>query len=130
MLKFKSYTTTRITTNLFHMRKIFCFVLLLLTFVGCQGQKSNLGLNLKKGETYIQNVISRVDIDQKINGQEMKMGMLVTGKVAFKVVDVVGEEYKMDAKYENLSLEMQRPGGSIAQKKRKEQTFSPPFLLK
>ena len=102
------------------MRKIFCFTLVLLTFVSCQGQKSNLALNLKKGETYIQNVLSRITIDQKINGQEMKMVMLVAGKVAFKVVDVVGAEYKMDAKYENLSLEMQMPGGSMLFSSEKE----------
>lgn len=102
------------------MRQIYYYSLVLLCLLGCQGQKTQLSLNLKNGETYTQKVLSKVSIDQDINGQEVKMVMLVSGQVAFKVLEVVGSEYKMEAVYESLGLEMQMPGGSMQFSSEKE----------
>ena len=79
-----------------------CLVLL----TSCQGQKETLELNLTKGEIYRQNITAKSSIRQTIEGQQINMDMSIGGKMTYKIIDFQNDLYKMEVRYESLSMKM------------------------
>lgn len=93
------------------MKKILNLVLALILLTSCQAQKQKLELNLTKGETYSQNLVSNSSISQNFNGQQMIINMTIIGKTTMKVIDIQDLVYSMEVKYESLSMKMSLPNG-------------------
>jgi len=100
-----------------------------------------LGLNLTKGEVYFQKMISNASVIQTVNGQEMKMNMILNGKMSYKVIDIQDSIYQMEVRYESLSMKMSLPSGVMefnSEKNDEKDIFSSilgviknkPFLIK
>jgi hypothetical protein len=94
------------------MKRILILLLLCIGASVCHAQKENLQLNLTKGETYMQNMTSSVSIVQNLNGQEMKIGMVVAGLMSYEVKDITNSIYQMDVKYKSLTMSMTMPNGT------------------
>jgi hypothetical protein len=73
-----------------------------------------LKYNLKKGETLQQNMVTFLNLSQKIMEQEMKIDMSINMQSAFDVKDVQGDNYIMDMKYKAVKMNMVMPGGAGA----------------
>jgi hypothetical protein len=93
------------------MKKFSTLFLAICLLTLCHGQKKKLELNLSKGETYNQNMISNVSIVQTINGQQNNMGMAIDAKMTYKVIDVQNSIYDIEVRYETLSMKMNLPNG-------------------
>lgn len=91
------------------MKKISTFVLFLLAIVAF-AQTYTISLNLKKGETYSTLTDIKMDILQKVMGQEMPMKMNMLLGVSFKVADFQKEVYDLDAKYSYLGTSVSMMG--------------------
>ena len=76
-------------------------------------KKADLGLNLKVGETYSQNYISKSTIIQTISGQEQSIKMEITGGMDFLVNENFGDRYSMSASYSSLIMKMDSPMGEM-----------------
>lgn len=88
--------------------------LLLMLFVGLAASaQTQLGLNLKEGETYKQITNYTSKIKQEVMGQSIDMEMLVSGNMNFKVVGIQGDAYQMQAEYDQLKLSMKMPQMSM-----------------
>jgi hypothetical protein len=86
---------------------IFAFVLC----ATCQAQEEKLELNLLKGETYHQNMVSNSLITQVINMQKIDLNIIISGKMSFKVIDMQDSVYDMEVSYESLTMKMNMPNG-------------------
>ena len=95
------------------MKTIFSIALSMLLLTSCQPSKEKLQLNLSKGETYYQKIVSDMSLSQTINGQEMKINMVITGATSYKVLDIQDTIYDMQVQYENLSMKMTLPNGTM-----------------
>jgi hypothetical protein len=104
------------------MKKWACFVwLVLFTVLLCRAQTPpltppayvKLSLNLTKGTTYYQNTTGKVTIAQTVNGQKSNIITNIVCKIAFTVTAVHDTLYTMEARYLNLSLNMQLPTGNM-----------------
>lgn len=95
------------------MKTILHLSLALLFLASCQGKKEKLQLNLVKGQTYTQRLISNMTITQNISGQQMNMTMAVGGKMVFKVVNSNDSIFDIDVRYESLSMKMGMPNGTM-----------------
>ena len=92
------------------MRKLLVITLsLLFSFPAIS--KHKLRLNLEVGKEYFQNYSSTSKINQQIQGQNIDMDMIVSGKMKYTVKQKHKEYYQMDVKYENLTMKMQTPYG-------------------
>jgi len=123
------------------MGKIFNFFIAFVLLTSCHSQKVKLGLNLTKGEVYFQKMISNASVIQTVNGQEMKMNMILNGKMSYKVIDIQDSIYQMEVRYESLSMKMSLPSGVMefnSEKNDEKDIFSSilgviknkPFLIK
>jgi hypothetical protein len=89
-------------------------VLLVLTaFISFSGysQKVELALNLRKGNTYYQSSVTKMDIHQEVQGQNIDIKSTITCTVSFMVIDANDSPYTLQTKYDSLSLFMEMPGG-------------------
>ncbi len=95
------------------MRTIFTFILFAILYVPCQAQSTVLKLNLEKGKEYKQITNSKVTIIQDLNGQQVNMVMAIKGAMTFFVKSVNANDYNMEVKFEQLSMSMQMPQGTM-----------------
>ena len=102
------------------MRKLFLFFLLGTITSSVFGQKQNLGFNLKIGQTYNHVMHSSSSIKQEINGQEINIDVTLSGKMAFKVTNLVNTVYSMSVSYEQLAMTMKLPNGEMIFNSEKE----------
>ncbi len=102
------------------MRKLFLFLLLGTITQSVFGQKQNLGFNLKIGQTYNHVMHSSSSIKQEINGQEINIDVTLSGKMAFKVTNLVNTVYSMNVSYEQLAMTMKLPNGEMIFNSEKE----------
>lgn len=96
-----------------NMKRILNFVFALILMTSCQAQKEKLELNLTKGETYTQKMISNMSVIQDINGQKVNINMSISGKMTYKVTDIQNSIYDLEVRYESLSMRMSLPNGVI-----------------
>ena len=96
------------------MRLFYTFLLIVVAFTPSRAQKSNISLNIEKGKTYSHNTSSTVTIIQDLNGMEMEMEMGMSGTLDYLVMGMEGENYKLEARYKNVSMSMNMPQGSMS----------------
>jgi len=96
------------------MKYIFTSIILLLLAGAGYGQKHKLGLNLVKGSTYYTVSSTTSKIKQTINGQENNIGVIITGRISFKVLNANDSLYFMEVAYKNVGLKMQLPTGMVS----------------
>jgi hypothetical protein len=88
------------------------FLLSALTFT-TYGQKVKPALDLTKGETYYNITVTNSTISQTLNSQEMNYTITMSGKTAFKVIDIVDTVYNMEVTYKSIGMKMQSTQGSM-----------------
>jgi hypothetical protein len=71
-----------------------------------------LKYNLKKGEALKQNMVTSMNLAQKIMDQEMKIDMTIDMQSTYDVKDVQGDNYVMDMTYKAMKMSMAMPGGA------------------
>ncbi|GET26070.1 DUF6263 family protein [Prolixibacter sp. NT017] len=79
----------------------------------CQAKKTELSLHLQQGKSYTQVMNSHINIDQQVQGQQMKIQMDIKGSITYKVTAVTAAGYDMDVQYDSLSMAMQMPQGTM-----------------
>ena len=85
-------------------------------------QNVNLELNLAKGETYSLFMITNSSIQQHIMDMDMNINMNYSSRVSYKVTDIIGSEYRMDVKYDSISMSMSMPTGELEYSSEKNDT--------
>lgn len=70
-------------------------------------------LNLIKGETYRQNTLAEMSVEQSVGGEGITIKMQISGKTAYKVLDVIDSIYDIEVRYESLGMKMDMPGGGL-----------------
>lgn len=95
------------------MKKNFNLILASIILTSCQAQQTELKLLLEKGKEYKQISNTKATIIQDFDGQKMNMDMTVKGTMSYFVKEVNENDYEMDVKYENLSMTMQLPQGTM-----------------
>jgi hypothetical protein len=76
-------------------------------------QKVKPALNLAKGETYYTVTVSNSTISQTFNGQDVNYTIGMSGKTAFKVIDIVDTVYNMEVSYKSIGMKMQTPQATM-----------------
>lgn len=79
----------------------------------CQAKKTELSLHLQQGKSYTQVMNSHINIDQQVQGRQMKIQMDIKGSITYKVTAVTAAGYDMDVQYDSLSMAMQMPQGTM-----------------
>lgn len=102
------------------MKKILVLLIIIMYSIHCQAQKEQIELNLIKGETYMQNMIANMSIEQNAGGQEVAIKMQISGKTTYKVLNVIDSIYDIEVKYESLAMKMDMPGGGMTMDSEKE----------
>ncbi|RZK25532.1 MAG: hypothetical protein EOO43_05280 [Flavobacterium sp.] len=105
------------------MKKITTLILVLICSSYSQAQKETsinklypnekIELNLSKGETYRQNMATDMSMDQNVGGEDITIKMHISGKTAYKVLNVMDTIYDIEVRYESLAMKMDIPGGGI-----------------
>lgn len=91
------------------MKKLLLICLLPL-FTACNSEKSGVAediqLNLKKGETYTLDQMADMEMSQMIQDKDMGTNATINSVMKFKVTDVTGDVYTMDARYDRMTMKM------------------------
>lgn len=95
------------------MRTPFILILLVLVLSSFHMQEAELSLRLEKGKEYRQTSHSNSTVIQHIEGQEMKIGIVIKGSIVFLVTAADNDQYELEARYENLGMSMQMPQGTM-----------------
>ncbi len=72
-----------------------------------------LGLNLKVGETYFQNMTSELEIEQTIEGMTQKVTLNIFGNMGYRVTDYINSEYSMTVSFTQIGMNMITPEGTV-----------------
>lgn len=75
--------------------------------------KEKFALNLTKGETYQQNMVSEMTIKQQIQGQTMNIDMTVIADMGYLVKEVANQTFTMDVTYNKMAMKMNLPTGAM-----------------
>lgn len=94
------------------MKKISILGLLLLAFT-VFAQTYTIKLNLKKGETYSALTDMKMDMLQKVMGQEMPMKMKLTVAYSYKVTNAEKGLYTLEGKYNYIGNDMEMMGQNM-----------------
>jgi len=86
------------------MKKILNLLIVLTLTTAGLAQQYKLELNLKKGATYTQNIVSKSTTSQTSNGKTTNVDMLTSGRVSFKVIGINDSIYELETRYESLLL--------------------------
>ena len=74
-------------------------------------QKTTVQLQLQKGKTYTHVLNSQSEIFQKTNGKTLKINMLVTAKITYKVKSVKKDRYYLETQYRNMNISIVQSDG-------------------
>lgn len=102
------------------MKKIVSIIFIALLVISCKSQKERIELNLIKGETYSQKMVSNISIKQDLNGQSFDMNMDIDAKMSYKVIDIQNSVYEIEVQYESLLMKMVLPNGTMEFSSEKE----------
>lgn len=91
------------------MKKLSTFAVLFLAIVTF-AQTYNISLNLKKGETYYTLTDIKMDMLQKVMGQEMPMKMNMLLGLSFNVLEAQKDVFNLEAKYSYLGTNVSMMG--------------------
>ncbi len=109
------------------MKKILALLIIIMYSIHCLAQKEQIELNLIKGQTYRQNMVADMLTGQNAGGQEITIKMQISGKTAYKVLNVIDSIYDIEVKYESLAMKMEMPSGGMimdSEKENPEDVFS------
>lgn len=95
------------------MKIFLSFFLSIFICFSCQSQTQKIELKLIKGQSYTQKTVANTVIKQKLNDQEVNVNLAIIGKMKYLVTDYASGIYSIDVSYENLSMKMVHPGGTI-----------------
>jgi len=87
-------------------KHLFLVLLLALHVSGHAKKKHHLELHLEQGQVYSQMTHARMQMVQKVMGQEMNIDIEIDGSMAFEVMEVQDDQYQMEAWYESLDMGM------------------------
>lgn len=91
------------------MKKTSTFVLVFFALIAF-AQTYNISLNLKKGETYHMLTDIKMDMLQKLMGQELPMKMNMMLGLSYQVVDAQKDVYNLEAKYSYMGTNVSMMG--------------------
>ena len=86
------------------MRKVLNLLVAMTLATTVLSQNYNLELNLKKGSTYIQTIVSKSNMTQTSNGKTTNVDYSTTGRTSYKVIAIHDSIYDLEARYESLSM--------------------------
>lgn len=95
------------------MKRLHLLIITTLFFQIAFGQKQKLGFNLLAGQTYYHSMQSSSSVQQDVNGQKVNIDITLSGKIAFKIIDIKDNIYDIDVRYQNLSMKMNLPNGEM-----------------
>ncbi len=90
---------------------IFLFAILFAVQISF-AKKLDLKLNLEKGETYKQIMVSKTKVAQEVMGQKIDILITMHCTSSFKVVDIVDGNFKLEICYDEMSMDMKMPQGN------------------
>jgi len=97
------------------MRTKFFLTAIIAAFVMTSAAaQTTLQLNLQKGETYYQSSKANPVITISIQGMSIAISTLTDSKLAYKVVNVEGDNYEMEVKYERIKNSTTTPQVSLS----------------
>lgn len=70
-----------------------------------------MALNLKKGNTYFQNMALEVQVKQEVNGQKIDISMASNAIMSFKVTEVHTDHYDILVSYDYMTMGISTPYG-------------------
>lgn len=95
------------------IKRIAAVALILAPALAATAQEK-IGLNLLKNGVYTYHSVSKLSIQQTVNGQQMNMLMNVSGTISFTVTEVRDTFYLMEARYTRLAMDMKVPNGDVS----------------
>ncbi|AWW30597.1 hypothetical protein DN752_10945 [Echinicola strongylocentroti] len=88
------------------MKNLSLLLLLCALMASCQSNKVLLQLDLAEGETYYQKSTMESHISQEFGGNNFDIDMNIVGDMSLKVLEVAGDSYLMEAKFDKMSMAM------------------------
>lgn len=79
-----------------------------------QAQQAELGLNLKKGETYQHVTHSVVVAEQDLKGQKISTEITLDRTMSFSVKEIDDGVFNMDVQYDKMKMSMSMPNNPMA----------------
>ncbi|WP_196895593.1 DUF6263 family protein [Aureivirga marina] len=107
------------------MKKVLFLLGIFLISLSTFAQKVNLELNLEKGKTYYQNSEITTNISQNVQGTEIKIDVIASTKMAYKVIDEAKGIYSIECSFDNLSSEIKTPQGNVTFSSETENPIDP-----
>jgi len=95
------------------MRSFFALFFTSIVFVLYPSQTVDLSLKLDDGKEYKQTTISKSTITEDFQGQKINTVMTTGGTMSFLVKDITENGYDMDVNFEQISMSMQQPQGTV-----------------
>jgi len=89
------------------------FFSVMVALICYAAQSTDLSLKLKVGETYTQNYVSDVEMNQSINGMDQVIKMKVESGMNFTVREATDKGYRMGVAYSKLVMDMSLPTGEM-----------------
>jgi len=108
------------------MKYILNLLLLVVVLTPSQAQKFKPALHLTKGDTYYLVSTGTSAIAQSFNGQENKVNITLSFRMAFKVTDVMDSVYKMEVRYQSLEMKIQMADTTIDMDSKKNSILDVP----
>ena len=76
--------------------------------------QTTLQLNLQKGETYYQSSTATVKTEQSVGGMSISITVIMDLRNSYKVINITGDNYDLEVKYEKLAVSTNTPQGSLS----------------
>jgi hypothetical protein len=111
------------------MKYLLNLPLLLVVFTPCRAQKFNPELNLVKGNTYYMASTGTSAIVQSVNGQENKVNIVISSRMAFKVTGIMDSVYTMEVSYQSLETKIQMADTTIDMDSKKNSPLDIPSSI-
>src|SRR5574343_580496 len=93
--------------------KKFSIISLLLVVVASFAQTYTIKLNLKKGETYSSLIDVKMDMLQKVMGQEIPIKMNLSVAYSYKVLGIDKDLYILEGKYNYIGNNVEEMGRNM-----------------
>ncbi|MEO7487417.1 MAG: DUF6263 family protein, partial [Ferruginibacter sp.] len=104
------------------MKRLHLLFFIILLFQIAFGQKQKLGFNLLPGQTYYHSMQTSSNVQQDLNGQKVIIDITLTGKIAFKIIDIKDSIYDIDVRYQKLAMKMKLPNREMSFNSEKKDT--------
>jgi hypothetical protein len=86
-------------------------ITIVFLYTGMAYGQYTLGLNLVKGNTYIQNINASVTINTEMNGQKVTITSTMNGQSRSSLIRASADEYELESSFDSLHVAWQSPMG-------------------